>query len=268
MDIFEYQNYKIFVKKYIRLLPKNGRGEFRRLAQFVGVNSTYISQIFNGDKLLNLEQGILVCEYFGLKSLEKDYFLVLVELERAGNKQLREHFIHKKNELQNQSRDLKNRIPAVFEFSEENKAVFYSDWLYSAISLLSSINGYNSIDQIANYFDVSRKRTNNIMDFLLKTGLCVDDKGKLRLGPSSIHLSSESPWINSLHRNWRLKALESLKTDNAGKLHYSSPMTLSISDAEKIRSKIVKMIEEVGKAVDASPSEGLFCLNVDWFTVK
>jgi len=51
-------------------------------------------------------------------------------------------------------------------------------------------------------------------------------------------------------------------------LAYTAPMTLSRSDAIRIRSLLADLVEKVDQIVVPSPSEKLFCLNLDWFEVK
>lgn len=48
---------------------------------------------------------------------------------------------------------------------------------------------------------------------------------------------------------------------------FPGPMTLSINDMDKIRSILMKAIEESMKVVKTSPPEVLTCLNIDWFKI-
>jgi len=45
---------------------------------------------------------------------------------------------------------------------------------------------------------------------------------------------------------------------------YSSPMSLSKEDAEKIRKLVIEWVSQVNKIRDPSPCEELYFLNVDW----
>ena len=44
-------------------------------------------------------------------------------------------------------------------------------------------------------------------------------------------------------------------------------MTLSRKDIPKVRELLLDAIEKIATRVQASPSEELMCLNLDWFTV-
>lgn len=48
-------------------------------------------------------------------------------------------------------------------------------------------------------------------------------------------------------------------------LFYTCPMSLSKTDAELIRQKLLATIEEAVKILGPSPSETTQCLNIDWF---
>jgi hypothetical protein len=47
-------------------------------------------------------------------------------------------------------------------------------------------------------------------------------------------------------------------------LAYSSPISLSVADVEKVRGYITSLISEVNKVRDPSPCETTYVLNIDW----
>lgn len=268
MDIFEFIDYKKFAKKSFEKMPKRGHGQLGKLAKYMNVHSTFISQVFNGDKALNPEQGLLVAEFLGLNPLETQYLIKLIQKDRAGSEKYKNILQKEINELQDKARKISNRLTEVRSLRDEQKAIFYSDWYYSAIRLQVDIDGYQDLESISNHFGLPRQLAGEILDFLQSANLVERDGEKLKVGPSRTHLEPDSPFIKLHHLNWRQKALENIKSADISKLHYSAPMTLSKSDYEVVRKKIVKLIEEIGRVVDPSPPEELVCLNIDWFKVK
>jgi hypothetical protein len=55
----------------------------------ITVASKALFIIGNGDRDLTVEQALSLCEFFGFIELEADYFVSLVERERAGTHQLK-----------------------------------------------------------------------------------------------------------------------------------------------------------------------------------
>ena len=84
--IFEFADYKRFLKAFIKNLPRRGHGEAGRLAKSLGTNSTFISQILNGQANLSAEQAYKVAQHFAFNQIETDYFMNLVSMNRAGDK--------------------------------------------------------------------------------------------------------------------------------------------------------------------------------------
>src|SRR5687768_7095086 len=89
MSVFEYSDYRKFIKDQLLAMPKKGFGQMSRLSEKLGVHTTLVSQVMSGDKQFSEEQGILIAEFFALNELESEFFVTLIELSRAGNQSLR-----------------------------------------------------------------------------------------------------------------------------------------------------------------------------------
>lgn len=268
VSVFEFTEYRSFLVRRFKAMPKEGYGQSNKLAIYMGVHTTLVSQVFKGHKTFTLEQASLATEFLGLTDLESEYFVLLVQLDRAGNESLRKILRRQLAQLKKNSAELVNRLQVEKKLSDEKRAVFYSDWTYSAIRQMTAIPGFQQLENIASHLGLSKKHTKIVLDFLLSTGLCKEEKNKLHIGPSSTHLESSSPWVRVHHMNWRQKAIEQMTTEEAAQLHYTAPMTLSHKDALAIREMIIQFLEKVDKVIDPSPSEELRCLNIDWFSVK
>lgn len=268
MDVFEFENYRTFVKKRLENAPKGGHGQALKIAKAIGISTTLMSQILNGQREMTPEQGSLLCEYFGLGVTETEYFLLLVQRERAGNQSLKKILDRQIDRIRESAKKVSSRLNVTKVISDEDKAVFYSEWYYSAVRQLTAIPGFENAESISDHLKIPAKIVNETLNFLIQTGLCIEENGRIRIGPSKTHIDSDSPFVKMHHTNWRYKALEFIKYSYPEKLHYSSPLTLSKKDCEKVRMRLLSAIEDVGKIVDPSPSEDLMCLNVDWFKIR
>jgi uncharacterized protein (TIGR02147 family) len=265
MSVYEYHDYKPYLASVMQAFPNHGRGQARRLAEHLSVSSVVISQILSGNRHFTPEQALQVAAYFGFDERSTEYFVLLVNQARAGSKTLVAHYESKLEKLRRETMNLKNRVIDHRELSEADKGVFYSNWFYSGIRLLSSIEGYNSVEAIATYFGLSRAKVAEVVEFLVDRGLCKEENGHLQMGVTATYVDSASRFVNSHRRNWRLKGLERFTEPGPRDLFYSSPFSLSNKDADLIRKEIVKMIGEISKRVGHSDSEKLTCLNIDYF---
>lgn len=267
ISLYNYNGYRPYIIARFREMPKAGHGQSLKLAGHLAVHTTLVSQVLKGTKSFTLEQASLTAEFLGLTENETEYFLLLVQLDRAGNESLRKNLGRRLRQLRSDSENLDDRVTSDRKLSEELKAVYYSDWIYSAVRQLIAIKGFENTDAIASYLGFPAKRVKTVVEFLLKAGLCVEEKGKLKIGVKSTHLDQSSPWSRVHHVNWRQRAVETLHREEPSRLNYTCPMTLSAEDARKLREMILKFLEEVDKLIEPSVSEELHCLNIDWFKI-
>ncbi len=267
--IYDFIDYKRFVSAWISEQPKGGRGQLTKLANTSGLHKASISHIFKGEHSLSLEQAHRIALYLGLDKDETSYFLLLVNYGRAGTANLREFLKKQIEEIKNERAKLLSRVTRSKELSSEERAIFYSNWAYSAIRILSSIQGMQTRESIFQRLGLSRTFGNQIIEFLLSTELCIESDGKLGMGPQMTHLEAESPLISRHHGNWRVKAMERHPMLRpANELAYSAPMSLSEADVHKVRALLADLVQKVDEVVSPSACERMYCLNLDWFEVK
>lgn len=267
ISLYNFKDFREYILARLAAMPKEGYGQSLKLAKFLGVHSTLVSQVLRGSKTFTLEQGAATAEFLGLSEDESEFFVSLLELERAGNEALKRSIRRRIARLEVAARELSNRLSSDATLTDEKKAVFYSDWIYSAVRQMAAIQGFDTTEKIAQHFLLSSRRAREVVDFLLSTGLLVESEGKLRVGQKSTHLGAASPWVQVHHTNWRNRAIQNFSKEDPAKLHYTCPMTLSAADAQKVREGIVKLLESVDKIIEPSPSEELRCLTIDWFKV-
>src|SRR3989338_9747663 len=91
--IFAYRDYKAYIKQELTQRQGKGRGEKARVAQAMQSQGAFVSQVLHGHADLSLEQACLASEYFGHTKEECRYFLLVVQLGRAGSAKLKSHLL-------------------------------------------------------------------------------------------------------------------------------------------------------------------------------
>lgn len=267
--LFDYIDYKSFLNAYIEAQPRGGRGLKLAISIRVGCPVSHISQVLNGTKSqLSLEQAEGLNEFLGHSSEESLYLLTLVQFARAGTPALRRRLRDQISELQNKRNNLKERF-RVKSLSREDQIEFYSSWIFGAIHILLTLPEYQTKEAISQYFGLSIKKTSQVLEFLVSIGLAEQiDTHRFKVGSERIHLGNESPLISKFHTNWRIKAIHALDQDSfATNLHYSSVISFSAADFDKIKSALVDMIENSKKVIRESPPEQIGVFNIDFFKI-
>lgn len=265
VSVFEFKEYRVFLKAWIESQGSKSHGLKTRMAQACEVSSTLMSLVFKGEKSLTLEQALNLTEFLAMNELETEYFLGLIELDRAGTLKLQNRIQKKLKALNEQSKQVSSRIKKDLELNEENKAVYYSNWIYVAIRNLTAIDGFQTPVAIAERLNLPQRLVIEALDFLVRNHLCVQTDKGYSYGPALTFVPKESPFVNQHHRNWRQKSLERMSFRRDEDLFVTSPVSLSAADAEKIKALLLTAFESSMKIVKPSPSEKVFCLNLDWF---
>ena len=267
--VFDFTDYKKFILAWIEEQPKGGRGQFSKLAEVTGIHKANVSHIFKGEHQLSPEQAHKIAVYLGLGMTESRYFLLLVNFDRAGTAKLREFYKTQIEEEKQSHKKLEKRVTRSRELTSEERAIFYSNWAYSAVRILSSIAGFQTREAIFKRLNLTRKFGNGIIKFLVNTGFCHEVDGRVEMGPQMTHLEEDSPLVARHHGNWRVKAMEKHPMLNPGEeLAYSAAMSLSSSDVIRIRELLAHLVQKTDEIVGPSACERMFCMNLDWFEVK
>jgi transcriptional regulator with XRE-family HTH domain len=266
--VFEFSEYRDFVRAWVKAQPNGGRGAYRRIAEELRLSTVLVSQVFKGDRHLSLEAAADLAEkVLGLTDLEQRYFLLLVSKERAGSAALQKHYEAQIAELRAKSKNLSQVVKQDAVLDDAAKARFHSDWIYSAIRLGVSIPTLSEADALAAALKIPAKQVHEAVEFLLEKGLIRQEGERLVLGPSTTHLEAESPYIWGRQVAWRTKGFQEMRKADPQKLFYTAPIVLSEEDLTWLRASVVKLIGEITERAKASDSETLVCFNVDLFRV-
>lgn len=265
MDVFSYKDYRTFLDDWLIFEKKHHRMNAYLLAKKINVHPTFISQVLKGHKDLSPEQWLSICKIVKLTEIETDYLHFLLLQNRAGTKEARDFYKKKLDDILKKRLSLKDRIKDHKQLTDQERAIFYSSWIYSAMRLYTACNQGQTLEQLAEKFQLSRIKTDEILNFLCATNLCKFENEKYHLGDQHIHIPANSPFVVRHHTNWRLRAINSFEHTLPEEMNFTAPMSIAKKDFLIIREKIVKLIQDTIEIAKASEAEELATLNIDFF---
>ena len=267
--IFEFDDYRKYFAEFLLKLPKKGYGEARKIAAHLQVGSTFISQVFHGSKNLSLEQADILADYLGLVGLERDYFILLVEKERAGTKRLKQYWNAKLADLKKSSLKISNRVSHHRTLTDEEKSIFYSSFIYSCIhAYTSTAKKGRGLEEVKDRFELSRARAGEILKFLCDIGLCKEEQGYFLVTDHHTHIAKGSPHLLKHHANWRIKAIQYSEELSDEELMYTANISISKKDFQKIRDEMVQLIKTTVNTAQESDPEEIAQFNLDLFWIR
>lgn len=264
LQLLDYTNYKLYISDRIANASEI-RGLRRKISEQIQCQQSYLSQVLNGKPNLTLEQANRLNHFFLHNPLESKYFILLLELARAGTPDLRELFLQQIKEAQESRFHLKKRLKQTEEIPEKARHKYYSAWFYSAIHVALSIPEYQSAEKMAILFNLPLPLVAEVIDFLEEIGLVENLKGTYHFTKKRFHLDRESEFIQRHHINWRSQALQSAEKNLVDDLHYSNVVAISKKDFKKIKEILVAAVENARKIMAPSKEEKVFALTIDFF---
>ena len=262
--MYAVENYRQYLEAYIG--PPGTRSGLRvDLARALQCHPSQITLVLQGKSELSLEQAELLNEYLGHSEADADYFLDLVQLERAGTEALRKRIRARLSARLRAVRKVENRVTKNERIAARDKEIYYSDPLYCVLHVLTSLPQLSGVSDYARALRLPEEAIRNALRFLCSIGLVSQSGRAFRMVPKHVHLPDGAAQIVHHHRNLRAWCSSGLPRRTESDLHYSLCFSASDSDIVRIRSELLAVFAQLTATIERSPEERLAILNLDLF---
>ncbi len=263
-DVYSFKSYKECIDHFLNA-RKQVWGAKSQMAQFLGCQPGFISQVLGGDLHFSQEQLLGVCEFLQFDEVEQDFLILLLNRERSGSSQLKSYFEEKIRALLRERESIKNRINTRSETKPELASEYYSSWKYNVVHMLLRIDQYKDTTQLKEMLNLSSAEIEQMIGLLRKMGLVEGNGKRLAVTDERVHIASDSPWITRHHMNWRLQAIQQIQDRPKKGLHFSSVMSISAEAHAQIKSLILDAIERSEPVIREAKDEQVSVLLLDLF---
>lgn len=266
MKIYQFSDYRHYIRFYVDSKSESTHGMMTAIAKTIAVSRPFLSQVMAGSKNLSHEHAYALSQFFKFDFYETRYLYELVSLSRAATPEYKKAIILEMKRIKDEALSVRGDLKDEQPLDERNQAIFYSTWQYSAVHLMSGLEGGRTAEQISERLEISLSAVKANLRFLVETGLCETDGLKYFSGKRRTHLSKKSAFNSRYQTNWRLKAIEHLSRDAENDLFYTASVRIDEKGYLKIMHSLKELIREVSVTIDESDDTTLACLNLDWFT--
>lgn len=266
MNIFNHNSYRAVIKEFIKN-NKNIRGYHSNLAKAAGCSKSYLSQTLNSHIQLTADHAYGIASLWQLNEDETEYFLALIQYERASSLQLKKYYEKKMNKLKNKNQNLKRIIKSTENISNDLQMNYYSSWLYPSLHVLVSIPEFQTEQNISREMKLPIDHIHKLLIDLEQMGYIKKVDGKWLMTNKSIHAPEESLVCKFNHINWRQKTIINIQEKNDGGIHYTGVHSVSKKDYEIIKNMLVEAIQNIRNIITPSPEEELVCLLCDFYPI-
>jgi uncharacterized protein (TIGR02147 family) len=264
MNIFSSKSYRDVITAY--LVKHEGQRGYRAiLAEAAGCQRAYLSQVMRGDAHLTADHAVGLALFWELNDVATEYFLNLVQYERASQKKARKFFLEKLERIRAKQHDVAQHIAPNHREWHNAPMVYYSNWLYSAIHVLLSIKELQTEPALAAKLQQPVNVIRALLSTLQELGLVQHSKGRWGVTERSLHITKDAPGYFPYFTQWRMNAMQAFqRAPNAG-IHYTALHALSLEDATKVREEILQLIQKTRRIVEPSLEETAIVVAIDCF---
>lgn len=229
MIIFEFKDYKQFVRHMINTQPILGRGSVKKMAESLRVHPSLISQVLKGTKEFTAEQANEVAAFLNLNELETEYFLCLVDIERAGTTRLKTFLQNKRDRLVLSAK--------ATEVSANTTA--------SSDAAPAGVSGESKVRLLGSGIRDQQSITEK------QHALIQDPPGD---NDSDAH-----------NATWRMRALHRIRSEAALRRSLTIPVTMSEKNSYQLQDLIDEFVTKIKDTMDPSVPENFSVVTIDLF---
>jgi uncharacterized protein (TIGR02147 family) len=209
-DIYEYIDYRAFLRDYYTLAKENVRAfSYRYLARRAGFSSpNFIKLVMEGDRNLGGDSIDKVAQAFDIEGEERDFFKALVAFDQADTVEERNDAF----EAIAASRRYKSARRIDYDMFE-----YLSHWYYPAIREMAARRDFRAdAAWVAQQMwpRISEQKAAKALDLLLRLGLLVElEDGSIGRGEPSLTTGHQvtSLAVGNYHRQMLTRAVESIE---------------------------------------------------------
>lgn len=234
----------------------------------MGIQQSQLSQVMAGKLDLNLDQGSRLCDDWQLSDSESEYFLNLIQFERASTSSLKARIRKRLEELhKSYSKEGIIHLEPSGKGAKEAER-FFSSWIYPAVLGALYIPTLLGEDDIAKRLDTSSRLVRETLIALQEMNLVKMENGKYRLAEQGItHVSRSATGM--MHAGLRSKAHEVYVTGDTEIIRFGTLNVLGRDHFLELRKRMQTFVEQYNKettSVDHEHDE-LVVFNLDFFRI-
>jgi len=264
--IFQAKSYKTAVIQALED-ARFGRGARSKLAEYLGVQASFVSRVLVGDQDFSAEHAVRVAVFLELNPEETDYFILLHHRDRAGAKDLRTHYQKQIDRIDDRLSLVRSKVRADRRsLSDADALRYYGAWYHIAVHMFLRIPGMD-VATIAGALSLSVGKVKESIGLLEEIGMIAEEKGKWKVLDDRIHIAKESLGLRAHHMNWRQASVRAWDEGGPEDMFYSLVMSTDAAGMKKIKEILHQAISAIDPVLGPSEDREVHALTLDLFRV-
>lgn len=271
VSVYSFKDYKYLIKAFLRERKRvDPSFSHSLLAQEIQVQKSYLSRVLNDSASLSSDQVYLFALAFNLSAAEREYLMLLHEMDRCGIEARKQEIIIKLDQIREKELSSDRYLGReAIKPTHENFVEYYGDPLNPIVHMFLTIPKFLAEPGlIGQEIGTSSTHIRGAIQVLERCGVVVTEKKGLRLIKVNLHLDPRSSLYGNFATQFRLKAIQRLQNQPPEQDYF---FTASFSANEELRQEIkrrfLELLQWVSQEVDQQKPSGVYHMNFDLFKV-
>lgn len=270
MSVFDSKTYVGYLKSIIQEGDKKKHGIVKTLADKLRCHPTFISQVINAKADLNHDQAIRLCQFLDLAEDETEFFIDMLNRDRAASQEAKVHFQKKLDRKISERLTFQKRAKLSSSLKTDQEAIYLSRWNCPVIHAAIQIPNVRTTEKIAKLLKAEETDVKNALEVLENLKLVKKSGTAWIPTETALHIGKDSPHAANFHANMRVKTAGRLvsRARNIEDTHFSAVFAISKSAADEVRASLLQSLKNAREKMVSSDPEVLYGLCLDYFPIE
>lgn len=267
MNLYECTTYKEALQVLVEdRKSKRKSMTYEAMADYCGIQKTYLSKVLNKDGNLSPDQLYQASEFLKLTPFETQYLenLYLTNTTVVANRKIKyQQALEKaRKEILKSENSIKTESESLHELAIEK---YYLDPHYQLIHIFLTIESYSKNHQeIAKKLNLSKSKFENYINDLIDWKIIEFKNSAYKVLKNNLHLPKDS-YLNSSFRNFaRLASMNKMNALEQDDFYsFSAIISCDETTKQKIQKKFLEFLKNCQTEVGKSDSEDVYQFNFD-----
>ena len=260
-SVFEFSDYKSLLRHRIAQV----RGNLTSFSQAAGCQPSYLSRVCSSKIQLTQDHAYRLARYWGLNEAEREYFMDLVDTDRAVDPGLKAALEKRAKKSRDQHADLQKRTNRNSSEEVQSSAAYHSHWAYAAVHFLTSAKEFTTSKAIAGRLWLPENLITTILAELVAWGFVRQKDKNFFFQSGATHIPKHSAALTMFHSNWRSKAVQDSQIRASDGVHFTNIQTVSRADFDRLKLMAAQFVEATTAIASPSQPEDLIVITCDVF---
>ena len=263
---YTYKSYREFISARLET-DDFGRGSRKKLAEFLGVQKSFVSLVLSGKFDFTPEHVFKLSNFLRLDEEDRDCLLLMINRDRAGSNELKNFYADQIKKIRTERETVSSQVRAESSLSESEYSLYASKWFYIAIHMCLRNPHLREINKIAKYLRLSFEEVSKALKVLERLGFAENIKGEWHSKVARYNANKESPGLRTMHTNCRHLAIQSLDSPDQKDMHYSLVLSIDKNAVEIFRKKILELVKSFEPVIEKAADDQVVAFSLDLFKV-